>query len=261
MSKQYKSPFATSFKNAVKRGTSYNQAVWNIATRAQKTPQFVWESLFKAGYCNRQKFNGQWIYWPSFDAKFTASTRPAGHSNIWQRSCEWCITSGWCTPEQFQKNAGSQAEFMAWCKKFFGKQFSATTPKAKSSTKTGRKSSSRKATTRRPKAKTTKARKTTTTAKAKSATKRSAPKRTATKRTATKSTGAKRTATKRAATKRASTKRTAAKRTSTKRAATKSAKSTTTKRVASKRTGSKSSYKFPTTTARRSSSKRYSRAA
>ena len=84
MSKQYKSPFATSFKNAVKRGTSYNQAVRNIATRAQTTPQLDRETLSKARHCNRQKFNGQWIYWPSFDAKFTASTWKAGQFNMGQ---------------------------------------------------------------------------------------------------------------------------------------------------------------------------------
>ena len=57
MPSNYTSPFATSFKSAINRGTSWNVAVQNIANRNNKTVTFVWNSLFKAGLCNRQKFN------------------------------------------------------------------------------------------------------------------------------------------------------------------------------------------------------------
>lgn len=123
MSNTYKSPFATAFKAGVNRGTSYNHVVWNIAKRSNKSPEFVWESLFKANLCWRQKFNGQWIYFPCELKKSNATTVKFGQYNMWQWFCEWCLTSGTCTPEQLHKHHGSQKEFMTWCRKFWSAQY------------------------------------------------------------------------------------------------------------------------------------------
>ena len=59
-----KSPYATSFSSAIKRGTPAGVAVDAIAKRTQLRPSAVFASLHKVGLCQRQKFNGQWIYWP-----------------------------------------------------------------------------------------------------------------------------------------------------------------------------------------------------
>ena len=54
MPSNYKSPFATTFKNGVKRGTPCSTVVESIAKRNNKTPKTVFESLWKAGLCFRQ---------------------------------------------------------------------------------------------------------------------------------------------------------------------------------------------------------------
>lgn len=126
--KNYKSPFATSFKSAVKRGTSYNVAVENIASKNKKTVQFVWESLWKAGLANRQKFNGQWLYWPANVTKANAKTWKHTQWNAWQWFVEWALTTGNVTPEQLNK-LSNQKDFMTFCKKFWGKQYTWNTPK------------------------------------------------------------------------------------------------------------------------------------
>ena len=46
MPSTYKTPFATTFKSAIKRGVPCSVAVTNIATRCNKTPKVVFESLF-----------------------------------------------------------------------------------------------------------------------------------------------------------------------------------------------------------------------
>ncbi|MBT8485901.1 MAG: hypothetical protein KJO43_10000 [Phycisphaerae bacterium] len=129
MPTKYTSPFATSFKSACKRGTSYNVAVQNIAKRCKKSPTVVWESLFKAGLCYRQKFNGQWIYFPCEVKKATATTCKNSQWECWQWFCEWSLLNGFCTPEQMKKNCGTQTTFMTWCRKFFSKQFTTGTTK------------------------------------------------------------------------------------------------------------------------------------
>lgn len=157
MPTNHKSPFASPFKSAVKRGTPCGVAVNNIAKNSKKSPKVVFESLFKAGLCFRQKFNGQFVYWTSEKCKKgNAVHRNECQNNMWQCFIDWCVSSGFCTPEQLMKHCGSQKEFMAYCRKFFGKQFGVTTGKKKSKArKTGRKSTTRKRKT------TTKARKTT----------------------------------------------------------------------------------------------------
>lgn len=171
MPSNFTSPFATAFKSAVKRGTPYNTVVENIAKRNGKTTSFVWNSLFKAGVCNRQKFNGQWVYFPCEVKKCTATNNKSVQFNCWQSFCEWCLCNGFCTPETMKKNCGSQAEFMKWCKKFWSKQFTTSTGTAKTTKSKTAKSKTAKAKTTKAKtvkAKTTKSKTTKSkTAKAK----------------------------------------------------------------------------------------------
>ena len=215
MPTNHKSPYASSFKTAVKNGTPCGVAVNSIAKNKGKTPKMVFESLFKAGLCFRQKFNGQFVYWTSEKCKKgTATHRNNCQNNMWQNFIDWCISSGFCTPEQLKNHCGSQKEFMAYCRKFFGKQFGATTVKKKRKAR----KSSRKSTTK--------------------------------KRTTTKSRKRKTTA----ASKRRKTSTKSKKRTSP----TKARK--TTRKPAGRKTVKRGSYKFPTAK-RRSSTRRYRRAA
>lgn len=144
MSSKNTSPYATSFKSAINRGTPCSVAVQNIAKRTKKSPTVVFNSLHKAGLCDRQKFNGQWIYWPSNCKKSSASAVKTCQWNMWQCFVDWCLASGYCTPEQLRKNATSQQAFMNFCKKFWSKQFSAST--SRKSTTTTSKPRSRKST-------------------------------------------------------------------------------------------------------------------
>lgn len=163
MSKTYKSPFATSFKSAIKRGTPCSVAVQNIASRNKKSPQTVFESLFKAGLCHRQKFNGQWIYWPvNVTKNANATNRNECQWNMWQSFVDWFISSGFCTPEKLNNCASSQQEFMAFCRKYFNKQFATNSkPKSKKSKRT-RKSNKRRSTTTKARKSSTRGRKRTT---------------------------------------------------------------------------------------------------
>ena len=127
MATHHTSPSAASFKSAIKRGTSYNQAVWNSANRCNKTTDYVWNSLCKANLCWRQKFNGQWVYFPCDVTKTNATTAKNCQFNMWQWYCEWCIANKCCTPDQIHNHCGSQKDFMNWCRKFWNKQYNHTT--------------------------------------------------------------------------------------------------------------------------------------
>lgn len=143
MATTYTSPYATTFKAALKRGTSYNNAVWSIAQRWNVSPDQVWNSLYKAGLCFRQKFNGQWVYCPwDCKKKCSTTTQKFCQNNTWQWFCEWCLACGYCTPNAMYNHCGSQKEFMTFCKKFFGKQYvwsKKTTNRSRKFTKTGSK--------------------------------------------------------------------------------------------------------------------------
>ena len=181
MSRNYTSPFASNFNSALKRGTPCSVAINSIAKSKKKTPKSIFESLFKAGLCFRQKFNGQWVYWASeCTKKSTATSRNECQTNMWQNFIDWCISSGVCTPEQLKNHSGSQKEFMSFCKKFFAKQFSPATSakKSKTSRKPKRKTSATKA---RKRPMTSKKRSTTTRAK-KSSTKRKSTTRKSTRK-------------------------------------------------------------------------------
>ncbi len=56
-----KSPYASSFKGALKKGTPAGVAVNAIAKRLSKSPTVIFSSLHKAELCDRQKINGQFI--------------------------------------------------------------------------------------------------------------------------------------------------------------------------------------------------------
>ena len=95
MPTNHKSPYASSFKSAMKHGTPCGVAVNNIAKNSKKSPKMVFESLFKAGLCFRQKFNGQFVYWTSEKCKKgTATVRNECQHNMWQSFIDWCISSG-----------------------------------------------------------------------------------------------------------------------------------------------------------------------
>ena len=127
MPSTFKSPFATSFKTAVKRGTSFTTAVQTIATRSGKTTDTVWQSLYKAGLVWRQKINGKWIYWPSFTGKKSVSGGKVAQIHQWQWFVDWCITSGYAKPTQFKKGSGTQPSFLGFARKYFGRQFTTGT--------------------------------------------------------------------------------------------------------------------------------------
>lgn len=126
MPSKFKSPFATSFTTAVKNGTPCSTVVWNISKKTNKPVNTIWNSLFKAGLCFRQKFNGTWVYWPSFQVKKNSTTSHTTQTTMWQNFVEWCVTNNFCTPSQLSKNSTTQKSFMNFCRKFFGKQFTAT---------------------------------------------------------------------------------------------------------------------------------------
>ena len=148
------SPYASTFKSAINRGTPCSVAVNNIATRTKKSPTVVYNSLYKAGLCSRQKFNGQWVYWATTGKKSNATITKTANWNMWQCFVDWCIASGHCTPTQLSNHCSSQNEFMSFCKKFWAKQFSGTTSSTKSTRKNKKRSTVKASKTRSSKTKT-----------------------------------------------------------------------------------------------------------
>lgn len=140
----YTSPYATTFKSALNRGTSYNLAVHNIAKRSNKSVEQIWLSLYKGGLCFRQKFNGQWCYFPFNVKKCTATVNKNAQWQAWQWFTEWCLQNKLCTPEQLKNHTGSQQDFMTWCRKFWGKQYTWNNTTRKSGVRKSSSSTSRK---------------------------------------------------------------------------------------------------------------------
>ena len=144
MTKTYKSPYSSSFKTAVKNGTPAGIVVNNIASRSKTTPAHVFQSLHKAGLCHRQKFNGQWIYWPANWSRNANSTnRNNCQNNMWQSFVDWFISSGLCTPTRLNNSGSSQAEFMSFCRKFFNRQFSGSSTTGRSRSRKAKRGSTR----------------------------------------------------------------------------------------------------------------------
>ncbi len=157
--KSFKSPHATSFKSAVRRGTPASVAVANIARRSSSTPVQIFQSLFKAGLVQRQKINGQWIYWPVEGHKAPSTVSKQAQSQLWQAYVDWAISSGIATPQQIASGTGSQQQFIAFQRKFFNRQFTSSTTSSsrssssrstRSSSSTTRSRSTTRRTTRRP---------------------------------------------------------------------------------------------------------------
>ena len=116
------SPFASLFTAACKRGTPCWTAICTIAKNRKTTPSSVCNSLNKAGLINRQKFNGQWICWPSFSSKTNSRSAKTCQTTMWQNFIDWCICSGNCTPRQINLCCGSQSSFIKNCSKYFSRQ-------------------------------------------------------------------------------------------------------------------------------------------
>jgi hypothetical protein len=95
MPSNFKSPYASSFTSAIKRGTPCSVVVNSIANRTKKTPSVIFNSLFKAGLVDRQKFNGQWVYWPVNGKKTNATVTKNCQHNMWQWFVDWCVAGGW----------------------------------------------------------------------------------------------------------------------------------------------------------------------
>lgn len=130
----HSSPYASSFKSAVRRGTPVSVAVENIASRRSTTTNQVFQSLHKAGLVLRQKFNGQWIYWPVEGMKAKSSVTRTAQWQLWQALVDWAIVSGTATPEQIWSGTGSQHQFIQSQRKFFNEQFHSMTSSSSSRT-------------------------------------------------------------------------------------------------------------------------------
>ena len=149
--KSFKSPYATSFKSAVRRGTPASVAVANIARRSSSTPVQIFQSLFKAGLVQRQKINGHWIYWPVEGHKAPSTISKQAQWQLWQAYVDWAISSGIATPQQIASGTGSQQQFIAFQRKFFNRQFTTSTTSttsSSSSSSSSRSTRSRRTTTR-----------------------------------------------------------------------------------------------------------------
>lgn len=134
MPSTFKSPYASSFTSALKKGTPCHQVVWNISKRTNTAPNTIYQSLWKAGLCQRQKFNGAWLYWPTFGGLTNSTNWKKSQTQMWQWFVDWAVCSGWCTPNQLNNNKGTQQQFMNFCKKFFNSQFNGAGANPKAST-------------------------------------------------------------------------------------------------------------------------------
>ena len=144
MPNKSKSPFGPSFNSAIKSGTPCGVVIANIAKRTGKSPSVIGNSLFRAGLCFRQKFNGKFVFWPVNGKKCASAKWKPCHTDMWQNFVDWIISNGLCKPEQMHKHCSSQKEFMTWCRKFFAQQFGPATAKKKKRKTTKRKTTARK---------------------------------------------------------------------------------------------------------------------
>jgi hypothetical protein len=134
-----KSPFASSFNSAIKRGVPCWQAVQQISKRTGKNPNMIFQSLYNAGFCSRQKVNGQWCYWPVNGKKSSSAFTKQCQFNTWQNFIDWCFASGFCTARQFKSNCTNPTKFFNFLttnwSKSFSKMNSATSSTSNSKTK------------------------------------------------------------------------------------------------------------------------------
>lgn len=200
--------FASNFRSAVNRGTPAPIVVWNLSQKTGKSQSWIWNHLFSNKLVNRRKFNGSWLYWPSFQKK-SQNNNKTFSMNVWQQIACWAVASGFCTPEQIA-SLKSQKDFINFFGPFFSQNWSWSVnsgwtlkqvksfgqkktakskakPKAKSRAKSTRKSRSA-----AKKSRTTRAKRRTATTRVKRNTKRTSVKRASTKRTGVKRSNVKR---------------------------------------------------------------------
>ena len=123
MPTKFNSPFAKAFMSGCKNGTPCTTVVNNISKRTGKPVSTIWNSLCKCGVCCCCKFNGTCVYWPNFAVKKNSTCAKTCQTSMWQCFVDWCLCCGCCTPNQLNRNCGSQKAFMSFCRSFFGKQF------------------------------------------------------------------------------------------------------------------------------------------
>lgn len=152
------SPFGRSFQSAINRGTPVSDAVSNIAKRQGRTENSIYLSLWKGGHIQRQKFNGQWVYWPTQGTKRSASTARETQVELWQSFVEWALASGHVTPEQISSHSSSRQQFISYFRRFWSKQFPSQTQKSSTSTSRRRSTTTK---SRRPATKSRSTRRTT----------------------------------------------------------------------------------------------------
>ena len=128
------SPFSSSFQASARRGTPCSVAVANIAKRQNKTTNQVYQSLYKACIVNRQKINGQWVYWAVQARKSTGPVARQAQAALWQSYVDWALANGHTTPGKIAGHMSSRDEFQGHFKRFFAKQFSVTKTSSRSST-------------------------------------------------------------------------------------------------------------------------------
>ncbi len=119
-----KSPYASSFNSGIKHGTPAGTVVTAIARRTGKPSAAIFASLHKAGLCQRQKISNQWIYWPAEKVKASPTHARSSQVEMWQSYVDWCVASGVCTTTQLSSHAGSEQNFVSWCRTFFNRQAS-----------------------------------------------------------------------------------------------------------------------------------------
>lgn len=172
------SPFTTSFNSSIQRGIPCGTAVQQISKRTGKSVSVIFQSLWNAGACNRQKVNGQWIYWPVNGKKSTSSYTKQCQVKMWQNFIDWCVASGTCTSKQLKTWSASPTKFFSFLNTCFNKMngsswtgsklnssfaFSSSSSTTKRANKTASKKNTKKRTTKTKSRKNTWARSSKTT--------------------------------------------------------------------------------------------------
>ena len=145
-SKTKKSPYAAAFKSGMKSGKGCWACVCAISKKTGVSTGTICQSLLNAGLCCRVKFNGTWLYWPTFTCKTNMKNCNVIQTTMWQCFIDWCCCCGFCTPKQLNSHCTSQKAFMSFCKKYFSKKAGTKAMTGKKSKKTS-KSKSRKTST------------------------------------------------------------------------------------------------------------------
>jgi len=118
------SPYTQAFVAGCRTGQPCSTVINNICKRTGKNFNTVCASLCKAGVCRGQKFNGQWICWPNFKVPTNNTWSKKAQWNLWQGFVDWCVTSGYCTPNNLNTKSatGNQAQFMKNCQSLMSTQ-------------------------------------------------------------------------------------------------------------------------------------------